>query len=1052
MPVSILNTLNAKADRRASHTALSSAVQNDEPKLPVSASIKCSPTQANSPDSDPDQSIPWSSSPSHPPPDSPPVSQNGQQASRPSSPSSAHSPTPSSKSPINKPIDGRVNGNTDDHFSMQPAGKDCGQQSVSSIHISISEDETLHSYRCRASSCTEVYRDVSALRQHLEQSHRGKEHDENELNGAGHPIRATLVKPADLGTSISPNLGSTAGLFADGNILDGSSVGDARENLEGLSGEIISPNTKYGFPPTESSFHSQCSSDPELEVVIPRALDDIQIRKVEDTSLVEPPSTAVYAQVPFTQVKRTPYANGQANSAKINGDCQGSSLDHNEESRVSGTSLESSEYTGLSGSSAPHVSTSAWHVNATSTADELGVVTMDIDGRPSAVNDCTDDHSDTQAPGGHGSKKREFLPEAEFSKPVKRPKLSDFFPDSTTQEEESPSKLRDRADQHRRDFFTSRRSSATSLLGSNTVSPNKLQANESPISLSKIHQTISRGSPLRSKHDASLGNVNTGIVDDANSPFTSSLMTPTNYSPRPLTKDSTARSSISAIDSDAVDVQAGAKISGSPMSIQVDSLPNNHNDDAALEEQGEAGNGSTTTTNNACHIKNETSLMLESEPSNTSKDAGEGPPMPPSVASQPASRRHHHLSLNASPSRSTQLIPSEGAEQAIKPTSTSATIETMAAESEVHNSAAKSKGASPALLLQVDLESESKQLSVHKDKKPRFKTLFDRFKAAYPCYLGNPKHFKSLCMRIRRLVEDGGCLQQFLWDDFIIRQKTEYSTYLQQCAEDAEDPLTYERYYTAIPDGPLYTKKIVTAQTLSEVVDSPKNGAANAQEVVMNKPGDALQQHNNDPRKTAEVLTSQNVQLSNSPPKPKIDVLTTGNGDEGPVTIDLTLDEQPFVSPKALESGENMEPGDSASKPHRSLPWPAKHDSPKGPSLSATYDVIKTTATNNATPTRRKAMNESDLASKKVKAQVQSQHNAIDSSHRKQKSTSQTQAEKWYQDENTPFNTFVRNYNAIRPGKGNSFANPIDLERMKEGQRRRSSYRDQQNLFDWIIP
>lgn len=96
-------------------------------------------------------------------------------------------------------------------------------------------------------------------------------------------------------------------------------------------------------------------------------------------------------------------------------------------------------------------------------------------------------------------------------------------------------------------------------------------------------------------------------------------------------------------------------------------------------------------------------------------------------------------------------------------------------------------------------------------------TIFDQFKAAYRDYAATSEQFVAICRKIERLVKDGHMLHQYLWDDFIIRHKTEYSTYLRSCANTAEDPLPYEQFYHENIVKPLFTNGIVKPENLYQV-------------------------------------------------------------------------------------------------------------------------------------------------------------------------------------------------------------------------------------------
>lgn len=100
-------------------------------------------------------------------------------------------------------------------------------------------------------------------------------------------------------------------------------------------------------------------------------------------------------------------------------------------------------------------------------------------------------------------------------------------------------------------------------------------------------------------------------------------------------------------------------------------------------------------------------------------------------------------------------------------------------------------------------------------------SLFDQFKTAYPEYPGTLPQFAKICDKIKSLVEASRMEHPALWDDFIIRHKTDYPAYTHQLIEDALDPVAYEVFYRNYIEEPKYTKRIVTPKKLQELLPSP---------------------------------------------------------------------------------------------------------------------------------------------------------------------------------------------------------------------------------------
>ena len=161
-------------------------------------------------------------------------------------------------------------------------------------------------------------------------------------------------------------------------------------------------------------------------------------------------------------------------------------------------------------------------------------------------------------------------------------------------------------------------------------------------------------------------------------------------------------------------------------------------------------------------------------------------------------------------------------------------------------------------------------------------TIFGQFKAVYRDYAATSQQFVAICRKLERLVKDGHMLHQYLWDDFIIRHKTEYPTYLSSCAEKAEDPLPYEQFYQKNIVKPLFTNGIVKPDNIQQVF-------LPSEQVVNTRDQRSKQQR-------VHILGVDNLAAS--------------------VTIDLTSDEE------VSHSAEKQKLVDfSIRKSLRSLPW-----------------------------------------------------------------------------------------------------------------------------------
>lgn len=73
--------------------------------------------------------------------------------------------------------------------------------------------------------------------------------------------------------------------------------------------------------------------------------------------------------------------------------------------------------------------------------------------------------------------------------------------------------------------------------------------------------------------------------------------------------------------------------------------------------------------------------------------------------------------------------------------------------------------------------------------------IFEAFKSTYPEYTGNVKHFKNQCSQIEELDRDDRMVPKWMWDDYIVRSRTDYKDYTDECIDSGEAPMAYIRFY-----------------------------------------------------------------------------------------------------------------------------------------------------------------------------------------------------------------------------------------------------------------
>ena len=74
-------------------------------------------------------------------------------------------------------------------------------------------------------------------------------------------------------------------------------------------------------------------------------------------------------------------------------------------------------------------------------------------------------------------------------------------------------------------------------------------------------------------------------------------------------------------------------------------------------------------------------------------------------------------------------------------------------------------------------------------------TVFETFKAAYPEYKGDARHFANQCLQIEVLDREDKMVPKWMWDDYIIRNRTDYRDYAIECLDSGEAAMPYIRFY-----------------------------------------------------------------------------------------------------------------------------------------------------------------------------------------------------------------------------------------------------------------
>ena len=757
------------------------------------------------------------------------------------------------------------------------------------------------------------------------------------------------------------------------------------------------------------SVASPTFSESSIEISIPQPMEKCESHSEQASSPIELPSTAVQAQVPFTQVKRTPCVNGFISMTESTSVEHPTSSGTQDVSRISGTSLGESNVL----SSAQSNDAAAAVIERDTDLELLPRSEEQPSGRsqledpvrdPGAARfrdrtnfrDSTAEepqlqelveelHSDMDAsnpPDHHplkmqgeelsskyeamqgSTKRKDDFATALLSRTSKRAKLSDFLPDHFSQEEAQSTNLRNLVDRHRKDFFTSRRSSASSAQISNPASPAKLAGGTLPSLLSNAE----RHRPTQKPDDGSIQTAwNTRASSNAASEKADT--SPDRDSEAAITPDQGNGLLINAPDLTSEELgkqhSSVAEAQGSPKDASNAGATDDNNDQTSPKEQISAGASPHPAPKSVIRQENGpvASVIPDPKPEDREGSASTSRigPLIEDVERKVASDAPPNLDDD------TEALPDKGGDK----------LESIRPPAPLQIQEPKDK-APPANLQVPDRQDKSpnhtekgpgNQDSINQPEVEDHQSVLEIFQASYPSYTGNQKHFSSMCLRIKKLMVDGGCPHPFLWDDFIIRQRTDYSLYVQKCTEDAEDPVSYEQYYSNAIEEPLHTKKVVTVRNLHDALPGqsensfsdrpayqpavlPRIGASSTwsdtssldsreppsltktmrsatqqgrvasplatESTIFRKPQSPQQPAQSVTDTVTDIRTSPLSRLISPPGTAR---KPTGRQEAMSVTIDLTMDDEEPSPIMASSRSETVEGTAQSAKTRRSLPW-----------------------------------------------------------------------------------------------------------------------------------
>ena len=318
-------------------------------------------------------------------------------------------------------------------------------------------------------------------------------------------------------------------------------------------------------------------------------------------------------------------------------------------------------------------------------------------------------------------------------------------------------------------------------------------------------------------------------------------------------------------------------------------------------------------------------------------------------------------------------------------------------------------------------------------------TLFEKFKQDYPEYMGNEKHFLTMCRKIDILVKQDRMEHRSLWDDFIIRQTMEYRQYLLRCSEQADDPMPYEKFYRDEIEEPHYTKRVVTPASLQEVIPPKEHGR---EENILTRPS------NPQSSSQAPLMITSNMPFVTQQPKPPPAV--------DPPLVNLISDSK--TSSDSASSSPSKNHSDPSSP--RLLRGPKNHSEHTRSTTRASTPSLQSEPIHKTSSRRQTPINMLDAAQGIATAQRRLQNTyrppqALHPSPRNSFSNERVQyqagptVQEWYHGSETPYNEFVRAYRATQAGNGNAF---WQAKNMVTGVSRRAGDAGPERSKERVVP
>jgi len=236
------------------------------------------------------------------------------------------------------------------------------------------------------------------------------------------------------------------------------------------------------------------------------------------------------------------------------------------------------------------------------------------------------------------------------------------------------------------------------------------------------------------------------------------------------------------------------------------------------------------------------------------------------------------------------------------------------------------------------------------------RTIFEKFKLAYPAYSGDNRHFLSMCKQMYALELEDKMVPKWQWDDYLIRNKTAYKEYANQCIDDGEGVEPYHRFYKDSIRDTLFTKSIMdSTQVLLMAMD--ELGAQPA--VTLPHVEQSRFTMNQKPKRSFSSALDQRVQRSISPAL--FSKLPYPAASARKLESSSSLSSSRVTTPPVEGLAKNSPPNLAQSSSRTKLPWSIspKATTPSNPTkLSDRQFASNSAQTSNVAPKQKVLAND----------------------------------------------------------------------------------------------